>query len=115
MKRPMTDIEIAVRIVPTHVRWPTDKGAIWGALHDCVQSLHDLVRSVDSRCSEIERSDALDRETITRRRTELGSHTLRTLKGFKPFELGDKAASDKNDALERQTYRTPEEVQMYEG
>jgi hypothetical protein len=111
MTRPMTDIEIAVRIVPSHVGWPKDDSGVWRLLRSCVDSLHNVARDVDRRCAEIERGDRGD---IARSRTELGSEIIAKLASFRPFEIAYKAATDKINSLERQLYRTPEEVRTYE-
>ena len=53
----LSDIEIAIRIVPTSVRWPqSGTSSAWTAAHDCVDVYRDLVRGVDSACIELEQN-----------------------------------------------------------
>ncbi len=47
MANQLTDIQIAVRIVPTYVRWPETNTGIWKTLRNCVDSLRKLVRGVN--------------------------------------------------------------------
>jgi hypothetical protein len=113
MSNRLTDIQIAARIVPTHVRWPKDNKGVWSELHNCVDSFRGLVRRVDENCCQIERETA-PRE-IAVRRNELGTRTLTVLANFSPFESAEKAASEMINSLERQAECTPEQVQMYES
>jgi len=113
MSRPLTDLDIAVRVVPTVLRWPDANKGVWRTLRDCVQSLHALGRRLDERCMEVERDTALDRKSIERQRNELGSAALLELSSFKPFQIADKAASEEINLLEQQPYRTAQEVQAY--
>jgi hypothetical protein len=87
---------------------------VWGELRSCVKSLHELVRTVDNRCCEIENDAELGPELIATRRTHIGVRALSELSRFKTFEAADKAANEKINALVQQSHRTPDEVQLYE-
>ena len=65
----LTDIEIAVRIVPTRVRWPdSNSGTVWVKAHRCVQAFENIVREVDLSCSQAEQHISV--ATVHRRRAD---------------------------------------------
>lgn len=110
--RKLTDNEIRIRIVPTHLRW-LDAGTsiAWRRLHECVQQLHEFVRAVDTNCVEIDQKRDLGRDEIERQRTEAGQEALRKLAEFKPFNIVEQAATKEIDALEKREGLTLQEVQ----
>jgi hypothetical protein len=93
----MTDTEIAMRIVPTRLRWPPAeiaKTIAWDRLREAVDLLHGLVRAVDNNCQQAEQDIDLSLEGIARRREALGHQALSELANFKPFQIAEKAALD---------------------
>ncbi len=64
-KRRLTDTEIAIRIVPKHLRWPESSRTIaWTKAHACVDALKDFVRKVDFDCAEVEETEELSAAAI---------------------------------------------------
>ncbi len=54
MSRPLTDNEIKIRIVPTHLRWPdATTSEAWNQMHQCVHRLHDFARKLDVQCIQV--------------------------------------------------------------
>ena len=110
----LSDIEIAIRIVPTSVRWPqSGTSSAWTAAHDCVDVYRDLVRGVDSACRELEQNRQLSACDIARRRAEICDQALSKLVNFRPLELADKALTEDITALEQVSVRNPQQVQMH--
>ena len=89
--RKLTDNEIRIRIVPTHLRWP-DAGtsAVWTKAHDCVYALQDLIRSVDVACMKARQDRELSAGGIARR-AEICDQALSKLVNFRAFEIAEKA------------------------
>ncbi len=111
--RRLTDNEIRIVIVPTHLRWPeSGTTAAWTKLHNCVDSLHSFVRTVDNRCAEVEQKRDLSFDGIARRRTEIGRQALIELESFRPFEIAEQAATKDINFLKRRDDRDPQEAQM---
>ena len=109
----LTENEIRVRVVPTHLRWPEGGTTIaWTRAHECVDALQDFVRNVDSAVSRWSRDRELSAGAIARRRAELCDQALRKLVNFPAFEIAEKALSENIVALERLSNRDPEQVQM---
>ena len=109
----LSDIEIAVRVVPTRLRWPeTGTTIAWTRAHDCVDALQDLVRNLDVACLKAEQDRQLSAGGIARRRAELCDQALRKLANFRSFDIAEKALSENIVALERLSSRDPEQVQM---
>ncbi len=112
-KPKLTDTEIAIRIVPKHLRFPESGTSVaWSTAHHCVNAFKHLVRKVDLACSEVEENAALSVTGITRRRAEICDQALRKLANFPAFETAEKALIANIEALERLSERNPEQVQM---
>ncbi len=111
----LSDIQIAARIVPTHLRWP-ERGTTnaWTKAHDCVDALKDLIRDVDVSCVEAEQNPDLSASAIARRRAELGDQTLSKLVNFRSFEVAEKAMTESIDALERLSDLDPGQALMHQ-
>jgi hypothetical protein len=111
----MTDIEVAIRIVPTHLRWPqSGTSLVWTKAHGCVAALQNLVRSVDVACCDVERDRELSAAAINRRRAEIFDRTKLKLANFRPFETAEKALSADIAALDRLSERTPQQVKSHQ-
>ena len=98
MPRKLSDIAIAVRVVPTMLRWPSSDAAstiVWDRLRDAVEALRSLVRSVDDDCDKVEHDSHLNWEGIARRRIELGNQALSKLAAFTPLHSSELTV-DKN-------------------
>jgi hypothetical protein len=109
----ITDTEIAIRVVPRHLRWPEARTNIaWMKAHACVDALRDLIRNVDFRCLEAEQNRELSAGGIGRRRTEICDQALRKLANFAAFEIAEKALTENFDALERLCDPDPQDAQM---
>jgi hypothetical protein len=111
MPKQLTDTEIAMRIVPTRLRWPspeTAKTIAWDRLREAVDLLHGLVRAVDNNCQQAEQDIDLSPEGIARRRTELGRQALTELANFKPLQIAEKAALENLDYLEKKMVDLPQ-------
>ena len=110
--RKLTDSQIAIRIVPTHLRWPkSDTSAVWTKAHNCVDALQDLIRSVDVACIEAQQGH----EGGITRRSEIRDQALRKLVNFRAFEIAEKALIENIDTLERLSYRDPQQVLMHKN
>lgn len=110
--RKLTDTEIKIRIVPTHLRWPeAGTSVIWRRLHECVQQLHEFARATDNDCIEIEQKREFGRNEIERQHTEVGQEALKKLAHFRPFEIAEQTATKEIDALENREALTPQEAQ----
>lgn len=110
----LTDIEIAVRIVPTRVRWPaTGTSVAWTRAQSCVDALQDLVRKVDVACLEAEQNRQFSATAIARRRAELCDRALSELANFRSFEIAEKALSENIDALERLSDQNHQQIEMH--
>ncbi len=109
----LTDTQIAIRIVPKHVRWPASGSSVaWSKAHTCVDALQALVHSVDAACIEAEQDRELSASGINRRRAELCDQALRKLANFTAFEIAERALSENIAALERLSDRDPGQAQM---
>jgi hypothetical protein len=109
----LSDVEIQVRVVPKHLRWPENgSSVVWTKAHTCVDALQKLVRSLDLACVEAEQSHELSAGAVARRRVELCEQALRKLVNFSAFEIAEKALSENIVAMERRSDRDPEQVQM---
>ncbi len=109
----LSNIQIKVRIVPKHVRWPERSSSVsWTKAHACVDALQELVRRLDVACVEVEQTRELSAGGIARRRAELCDQALRKLVNFKPFGIAEKTLTQNIDELERLSDRSPEQAQM---
>ncbi|MBR0703130.1 hypothetical protein JQ599_24730 [Bradyrhizobium diazoefficiens] len=110
MTRRLTDTEIAVRIAPTALRWPSPDVAntvAWDRLRDCVQVLQGLARAVDGNCFAAEQDRDLSAEGIRRRRTRIGQQALAELAELKPVKAAEKAVADNLAHLEERMVEMP--------
>ena len=109
----LTENEIRVRVVPTHLRWPKRGTTIaWTTAHECVEALQDFVRDVDLGCLEAEQDRQLSAGAIARRRAEICDQALRKLANFPAFDIAENTLSENIVALERLSNRNPEQVKM---
>jgi hypothetical protein len=98
----LTDTKIQITVCPKRLRWPEAGTTVaWSKLHDCVDRLQRLVRTVDENCLQTERTVDLSPEGIARRRTEFGRQALTQLASFKSFQIAEQAAIKDIDALEK--------------
>lgn len=112
MKR-LTEAEIQVRIVPTHLRWPERGTAIaWTRAHECVDALQDFVRDVDLGCLKAEQDRELSAGAIARRRAEICDQAMIKLANFPAFHIAEKTLSENIVALERLRNRDADQVQL---
>jgi hypothetical protein len=112
MTKRLTDNEIAIRIVPTHQRWPKAETSIaWRRLHECVQQLHDFARNVDNSCIKIEQKRDLGRDEIARLRTDAGQEALKKLANFRPLNIAKQVVTKEIDSLEKREDLIPQETQ----
>ena len=100
MTHKLTDLGIAILIVPTTLRWPTSEVAAWGRLRDGVDALRDMLRALDNACQRVERDHRLQPQEVRRHRTELGERALRQLADFKPVLTAERAINENFDKLE---------------
>jgi hypothetical protein len=101
MARRMTDIEIAARIVPTMLRWPPESA--FDPMRECVEALRDTLHVLDEKCDRAEQDPELKRESIGRRRTQLGEHALAQLLAFEPFLKAELAVNERIKHLDTKT------------
>lgn len=102
MSKRLTDNEIKIRIVPTHLRWPeASTTVVWRRLHECVDQLHRFVRAVDNSCAEVERKTDLSSSGIAQQRTEISDQALVELANFRPLHVAEHAAAKEIDLLEK--------------
>ena len=100
MSRRLSDLEIAVRIVPTMLRWPSSDSRAWQCLHDGVDALRKMLRSLDDECQEIEHDRELNAAAIAQRREELGRQVLEELMTFGQLQSAERAVADEVKQLE---------------
>ena len=106
MPRKLSDIAIAVRVVPTMLRWPSSDAAstiVWDRLRDSVEALRSLVRSVDDDCDKVEHDSHLKPESISRRRIQLGEEALAELAVFEPLHRAERAVDEHIKHLDTKT------------
>jgi hypothetical protein len=112
MTKRLTQNEIAIRIVPTHLRWPeAATSGVWRRLHECVQRLHEFARTFDNGCVEIEQKRELGGDEIKRQRTEVGNEALKKLANFRPFDIAEQAATKEIETLQKREDLTSQEAQ----
>ncbi|WIW43854.1 hypothetical protein ML401_20250 [Bradyrhizobium sp. 62B] len=108
--RHLSQNEIAIRIVPTHLRWPdASTSVVWRQLHECVLQFYEFARAFDDDCLEIEQSKVFSSNEIVRRRAEAGREAIRQLAGFRPFESASSAVTREVERLHRREDLTPQE------
>ncbi len=109
-----TEVEVAIRIVPTLLRWPQHGTSVaWTAAHDCVNACRQLVRSVDISCVEAEQNPQMSANDVARCRAEVCEQSLRKLVTFRPLELAEEALKEEINALERLSILNPRQVEMH--
>lgn len=101
MPKQLTDTEIAIRVVPTHLRWP-ERGTtvVSSKLHDAVDALHALARTVDENCAAAEGNRDLSPDAIRRQRAAIGGQALTELVSFRPFQIAEKVVTENIEFLE---------------
>lgn len=110
MTRRLTVTELAARVVPTAIRWPSrevGKTIAWQRLHDAVEALRGLVRVVDDGCIQAEQDQDLSSDGIARRRKALAHQALSELEQFKPFQIAERAVTENIDYLENKMVDLP--------
>ncbi len=110
MTKRLSDTEIAVRVVPTVLRWPpagVARTIAWDRLRDCVDAMRGLARAVDNNCAEGEQDQDLSPEGIRRRRTKVGQQALAELADLKPIKLAEKAVANNLALLEERMVEMP--------
>lgn len=100
MSRRLSDLEIAVRIVPTMLRWPLSDSRAWGRLHNGVDALRKILRSLDDACQEIEHDRELNAAAIAQRREKLGRQALEELTTFSLLQSAERAVANEVKQLE---------------
>ena len=106
MIRRLTDIEIAARIVPTMLRWPSPEAAktlAWDRLRDCVEELRAMLRALDVACQQIEQDRRLNPQDTKGQRIKLGEKAISELADFKPLHDAESAVSKNIGELETKT------------
>ena len=101
LKRRMTDLEIAVRVVPTMLRWPPE--IAFDRMRDCVEALRRMLRVLDERCEHTERDTDLKPESISRRRIQLGEKALAELAVFEPLHRAERSVDEHITHLDTKT------------
>lgn len=101
LKHRMTDLEIAVRVVPTMLRWPPE--IAFDRMRDCVEALRNILRVLDERCEQDERDTDLKPESISRRRIQLGEKALAELAVFEPLHRAERAVDEHIKHLDTKT------------
>jgi hypothetical protein len=90
----LTDNEIRIRIVPTHVRWPEPSSTpAWARLRDCVKALHTFTRKIENESLEIKRMFLLDRDSLVRQHADLASRALQELANFQPLQIAERSVA----------------------
>ena len=111
MAKQLTETEIAMRIVPTMVRWPAPevaKTVAWDKLREAGGSLRGLATAVDAGCREAEQNANLSSDGIARRRHAIGRQALSELKNFKPFQSAESWTLDNIKLLEEKMTGLPQ-------
>jgi hypothetical protein len=109
--RKFTDNEIAMRIVPTRLRWPppeTAKTIAWDKAREAVELLHALMRTVDDGCLQAEQNADLSPEGVARRRQALGRQALSELETWPPLRAAERAITENIDYLEKKITDLPQ-------
>ena len=101
MPRRLSDNEIAVRVVPTMLRWPPE--IAFDRMRDCVEALRNILRVLDERCEQDERDTDLKPESISRRRIQLGEKALAELAVFEPLHRAERAVDEHIKHLDTKT------------
>ena len=101
MPRRLSDNEIAVRVVPTMLRWPPE--IVFDRMRDCVEALRSMLRVLDERCEHVERDTDLKPESISRRRIQLGEEALAELAVFEPLHRAERAVDEHIKHLDTKT------------
>ncbi|MCK1354640.1 hypothetical protein IVB56_27220 [Bradyrhizobium sp. CW7] len=115
MTKRMTETEIRIRIVPTHLRWPSaDTNSVWRRLHECVHKMHDLARAVDVNCSCIEEKRTLGPNEIERRRTEVVQEARTKLANFGPLDVARRAVAAELNSMQSRSDLTLQDAQTKE-
>jgi hypothetical protein len=90
--------EIAIRIVPKHLRWPPSSTSnAWTKAHHCVDALKHLVRKTEA---DLKLSAGACEQA------------LKQLLNFGTFDTAEKALMESIEALERLSHRDPKQAQM---
>lgn len=100
MLKRMSDTEIAVRVVPTSVRWPDTSSTTWDKLRACVKSLRGVLRALDNDCAAVETSTDLSAQGVERRRQEVAQKALSQLAAYAPLIAAERAAASDLSGLE---------------
>jgi hypothetical protein len=103
MIRRLTEAEIAIRVVPTMLRWPSSEIAAWDRLRESVEALRKMLRALDDACHEVEHNRHINPQDIRRRRIQLGDQALRELAAFKRLHSAEHTVAENIDGLEPKT------------
>ena len=101
MPRRLSDNEIAVRVVPTMLRWPPEIAV--DQMRDCVEALRNRLRVLDESCEHAERDTDLKPESISRRRIQLGEEALAELAVFEPLHRAERGVDEHIKHLDTKT------------
>lgn len=103
--RRMTELEIAARVVPTMLRWPSQnpQRALWDQLREAVEGLRDLVRTIETDCRHLESDPHLNPEAVRRRRVELGERMTGRLLSLRPVEDCERAIEENTQNVDPKT------------
>jgi hypothetical protein len=109
----LTDNQIRVVIVPTHLRWPeAATSEAWAQMHQCVQRLHDFARELDDRCIRVLQTAKLGPDQIAQRRRELGGEAADQLANYGPLRIAEQAAAKEIAQFNQREDLTPQQAQM---
>lgn len=106
MPKQLTELDIAARIAPASVRWPTNT-IHWEKLAEAVAATRALVASVDASCRAVEQDCDLSLEGICRKRAELGRRAIRDLSDLKPVRSAKAAVSSAVSVFESGMVKLP--------
>ena len=108
--RRLSENEIAIRIVPKILRWPTAnvaKTIAWDRLRDSVDALRGLARAVDQGCAAVEEDRDLAPGGIRRRRSTIGEKALAELTDMKLVKAAEEAVANDLALLEEKMVEMP--------
>lgn len=113
--RKLTENEIRIRIVPTHLRWPEARTSnAWAQAHGCVRRLHDFVRNLDQQCVQVEQSSKMNSQNRAQQLEALNNRALAKLANFSPLREAERAVASEAEALNKRDETTPQHMKMKE-
>ncbi|AZO12541.1 hypothetical protein EJ074_28015 [Mesorhizobium sp. M3A.F.Ca.ET.080.04.2.1] len=92
MPKQITELDIAARIAPAAIRWPST-AIHWEKLKKAVDAIRMLVAAVDANCKVVEQDPDLSLEGIARKRVDIARRALGELVDFAPQRSAESAVA----------------------